>query len=322
MAGNAPGNITQFGLGNSTQFVLGETTRVASLELLIPILLAVVALLYSTALPMFLRERARLRATPVATLVLWQALALGGVLAALGGGVLAVSLWLRPDVPTWIHFISALAALLAGLVLIRLLVSGYRVGRRLRSIRKRHRDLVDLLGNSLDHAVVADVRVVESTLPVAYCLPAWRSARIVLASSALEHLSRDQLAAVLAHERAHLIARHDLLLEAFAVLDRAFPRVMGGAIAAREVGILVEILADRSACAATSCRSLVEAMAILDEISATQQEISVAFSAIPQRLANLRTTTGSRRGQALGIWAIAAVVFGLPVWLLVLWLIP
>ena len=48
-------------------------------------------------------------------------------------------------------------------------------------------------------------------------------------------LGRAELAAVLAHERSHLRARHDLVLEAFTVLHRAFPRWVSSAAAHHEV---------------------------------------------------------------------------------------
>ncbi len=69
----------------------------------------------------------------------------------------------------------------------------------------------------------------------------------MLSSGALGHLGQGELAAVLAHERAHLRARHDLVLEAFTVLQRAFPRGVRSRTARAEVGLLVEALADRAA---------------------------------------------------------------------------
>ena len=47
--------------------------------------------------------------------------------------------------------------------------------------------------------------------------------RIVVSVGALELLGRGELAAVLAHERAHLRERHDLVLLPFTALRRAFP---------------------------------------------------------------------------------------------------
>ena len=60
----------------------------------------------------------------------------------------------------------------------------------------------------------------------------------------LELLGRGELAAVLAHERAHLRERHDLVLLPFTALRRAFPRSATCAGAHRAVALLVEMLAD------------------------------------------------------------------------------
>jgi Zn-dependent protease with chaperone function len=65
---------------------------------------------------------------------------------------------------------------------------------------------------------------------------------------------------VLAHERAHLRARHDLVLEAFSVLHRAFPRWVSSASALREVRMLVEVLADRVAARDAGAQALARAL--------------------------------------------------------------
>ena len=71
--------------------------------------------------------------------------------------------------------------------------------------------------------------------------------RIVVSRSTLTRLAPAELGAVLDHERSHLRARHDLVLEAFAVLHLAFPRWVASGSARREVEVLVEVLADRAA---------------------------------------------------------------------------
>lgn len=193
-------------------------------------------------------------------LLLWQSLALGGVLSAMLGGALAIVVWLDPSTTGWEEAGSLLAGTVALVVLLRLILSGHLVGRRLRVIRARHLELVDLLGQPRAEAEQPEIRVINSGQPIAYCLPSWRGSRIVVASSTLEQLNSDQLEAVLAHERAHLAARHDLVVEGFAVLNRAFPQISSGALAQREVEVLVEILADRAACKVVSPRLLLEAM--------------------------------------------------------------
>lgn len=55
------------------------------------------------------------------------------------------------------------------------------------------------------------------------------------------------MAAILSHERAHLRARHDLVLEAFTAVHTAFPRVVRSANALGAVRLLIEVLADDAA---------------------------------------------------------------------------
>ena len=124
----------------------------------------------------------------------------------------------------------------------RLGLSGHRVGTSLRSLRRHHREQLDLVTEQRGR-----LAVLETEQPLAYCVPSLRTSRVVVSQGALDRLAPDELDAVLAHERAHLRARHDLVLEAFSVLHRAFPRWVSSASALREVRMLVEVLADRTA---------------------------------------------------------------------------
>ena len=54
-----------------------------------------------------------------------------------------------------------------------------------------------------------EVRVLDGALPLAYCVPG-REPRVVLSDGVLQTLDREQVDAVLAHERAHLRHRHEL----------------------------------------------------------------------------------------------------------------
>jgi Zn-dependent protease with chaperone function len=112
--------------------------------------------------------------------------------------------------------------------------------------------LVDLLGLSPE-AVAAracahgrDLRVLEVAQPLAYCLPGVRS-RVVVSEGTLDSLAEDEVAAILRHERAHLRARHDLVLEAFTAAHAAFPRFVRSASALDAVQLLAELLADDAA---------------------------------------------------------------------------
>ncbi len=82
--------------------------------------------------------------------------------------------------------------------------------------------------------------------PLAYCLPGVRS-RVVLSEGTLSALTDTELVAILSHERAHLRARHDLVLEAFVAVHTAFPRFVRSGSALNAVRLLVELLADDAA---------------------------------------------------------------------------
>ena len=85
--------------------------------------------------------------------------------------------------------------------------------------------------------------MVDYPAAAAYCLPGIRS-QIVVSVGTLDLLAPAELTAVLAHERAHLRARHDLVLIPFTSLRRAAPRSGLISQAYRTVALLVEMMAD------------------------------------------------------------------------------
>jgi hypothetical protein len=74
-----------------------------------------------------------------------------------------------------------------------------------------------------------------------------------------------QLRAVLAHERAHLRSRHDIILAAAAGLQTAFPFVPAFTLARAELARLVEMQADDAAVAGDDRRVLASALVRLAE---------------------------------------------------------
>jgi len=202
------------------------------------------------------------RRAPRAALVVWQSTTVGAVLAALFAAPAALPYVIGPtaalaDNATQIAVAVAVSGLIAG----RLIVSGHRVGTRLRAHRRRHRRLVDLLAVPVgaDGSHAAHMRVIEHPTPTAYCVPGMRR-RVVLTQGTLDSLPEDQLVAVLAHERAHLRARHDLILEFFTVIHEAVPSWFRCEMAMHEVKLLIEVLADRAAVRATGVVSTARAI--------------------------------------------------------------
>jgi Zn-dependent protease with chaperone function len=217
------------------------------------------------------------RRSPAAAILLWQGLGLGWGLAAVGallgmgsagyrtgvaGAALARISSVARDGASQ-PALSALAAvqllcLAAGLVLLAvlcwiLLASFTAVVRA----RQRQRVLLNLLAHG--DPKVPGALVVDHPAATAYCLPGLRSA-IVVSAGALALLDAHELAAVLAHERAHLRERHDLVLLPFAALLRAFRWAAVARQAQRAVALLVEMHADDRALRQRPARELATAL--------------------------------------------------------------
>ncbi|MFF5757417.1 M56 family metallopeptidase [Streptomyces longwoodensis] len=116
---------------------------------------------------------------------------------------------------------------------------------RIRSERREHREVLDMVGRT---DPVRGVVVLDHDEAAAYCLPG-RHRRTVITTGALRTLDDDQLEAVLAHERAHQAERHDAVLAWAQTLARAFPRMPLFRTAEAEIARLVEMRADDVAAA-------------------------------------------------------------------------
>lgn len=281
-----------------------------------PLVLGALAGVLAGPFPWSLSRWRGLRRTPAAAMLLWQSTALAAVLAALGAGssLATERLW-EPPVTAGDVVVAGLAGAVTLVVLARLAVSGHRTGTALRRMRRVHRERVDLVAQ-----VDRGVSVLEHELPVAYCVPGMTGARIVVSRSTLTTLEPAELAAVLEHERSHLRARHDLVLEAFAVLHRAFPRWVASAAARREVEVLVEVLADRAACRTGDRRALASALLALAGSPAPAGSLGSAGSSLAARVEVLRDSR-PRRMQSAGVTLLAAAILALPTVVVVLpWL--
>ena len=191
---------------------------------------------------------------PVGALLVWQAIGLAGGLALVSAGVLYGLAPLGPDPvtiaaalverPSAVLDVGAdhLVLLVTGLALAaRLLVVMAVTTRRVLRLRRRHCDLLDVLATPWP--AVPGARVLDHPQPVAYCLPGRRS-RLVLSVGALRALGPDEVVAVLAHERAHLRERHDLVVLPFVAWGATAPFVRGMVCAQVAVAALVEMRAD------------------------------------------------------------------------------
>jgi Zn-dependent protease with chaperone function len=313
-------------------------------------LLAVVAIgsaLGASALP----RASWPRRCPAAAILLWQALGLASGLAAVGtliglalpssrGGLVfsvlrAAGLLGNGDVfgvaglfglsgadgGPLVVFVIRLACLAAGLALLTLLC-WVLLASSIAALqaRRRQRALLTLLAHG--DPKVPGALVVDYPSAAAYCLPGLRSrSRIVVSVGALELLGRGELAAVLAHERAHLRERHDLVLLPFTALRRAFPRSATCTGAQRAVALLVEMLADDRALRARPARELVSALVRFGTAGACPAPagaLAAAEGEVAARVARLvRPARPLPKAAVVAVCLAAAVLVAAPVTLLI-----
>ncbi|CAM2856542.1 Zn-dependent protease with chaperone function [Mycobacterium intermedium] len=277
---------------------------------------------------------------PRAAMVLWQAIALAAALSTFSAGIALASRLLMPGPdghhtagfigdaarlgwPLWIAYIGVFA--LTVLVGVRLAVALMRVAIATRRRRAHHRMVVDLVGVGHDVALPhhcaksRDLRVLEVPQPLAYCLPGVRS-RVVVSEGTLNTLSDAEVAAILTHERAHLRARHDLVLEAFTALHAAFPRLVRSANALGAVQLLVELLADDAAVRATGRTPLARALVACASGRAPSGALAASGPSTLLRVRRLSGKGNSLLLSAAAYLAAAAVLIVPTIALAVPWL--
>ncbi|MFE7746151.1 M56 family metallopeptidase [Nocardia sp. NPDC057455] len=277
------------------------------------------ALLLAGPAPALLSRATWTYRTPRAALVLWQAIALAAVLSAFGSGLAIAAELLVPGpdgrpttaptreidalgLPLWLAYVFVFALTL--LVGARLIYAIIRVGVHTRRRRARHRMLVDLLDQSGPHRRAADIRVLAATEPIAYCLPGLRQ-RVVLSEGTLTNLADAEVTAIVSHERSHLRARHDLVLEAFTAVHEAFPRVVRSKAALGSVKLLIELLADDSAVKVTGPKPLARALVACAKSTAPQGALAaggpttlIRIQRLSEQIGDIRIATAAYLGSA------------------------
>ena len=264
---------------------------------------------------------------PRAAMALWQAVALAAVLSAFSTGLAIAANLLAPGVdgapttnpfaevdrlgwPLWTVYVVVFALTL--LVGARLIFTVVRVGIRTRARRNAHRTLIDLVDRVDMHRQSGrDIRVLDVPAPLAYCLPGLRSRRIVLSEGVLARLTDDELSAVIEHERAHLRARHDLVLEAFIALHEAFPRFVRSRSALGAVELLAEVLADDQAARATAPTTVGRALVACADATAPRGAMAVGG---PTTLVRVRRLCDVRPVPTISVTAylLAAAILVVP----------
>ncbi|MDT5221672.1 MAG: hypothetical protein QOF15_3777 [Mycobacterium sp.] len=277
---------------------------------------------------------------PRAAMVLWQAIALAAVLSTFSAGIAIASRLLMPGPdgrPTagildaevrlgWLLWAAYLAVFaLTVLVGARLIVAVVRGAIATRRRRARHRMVVDLVGVGHDAALAQpcartrDLRVLDVAQPLAYCLPGVRS-RVVVSEGTLSTLADSEVLAILSHERAHLRARHDLVLEAFTAVHAAFPRLVRSTNALGAVQLLVELLAVDVAVRATGRTPLARALVACASGRAPSGALAAGGTSTVLRVRRLSGAGNSPVLSAVAYLAAAAVLVVPTIALAVPWL--
>lgn len=267
------------------------------------IALAVLAVALAWPVPVLLARAHWAIRDPLAALILWQAIGLAGGLSMIGAGLVYAVSDLSATFPSavgalvagWLHgsvvldpvhlILVGLAAVLAVRLLVVLVISVVRTGRH----RRRHRRLLDVLSEpSRDRP---GARLLDHQLPVAYCLPGPRNT-MVLSAGIVRLLSKTQLDAVIAHERAHLVWRHDILVLPFVSWRRALPWLRAATAAHCSVMTLIEMLADDIAVQSVDSRVLAGAITLVDRNEPPPGGLALAARATTLRVRRLTNPPG------------------------------
>ncbi|MER5864356.1 M56 family metallopeptidase [Kitasatospora sp. NPDC002040] len=255
-------------------------------------LLALWAVLTAAVLPPLLAGARWTRRAPLLGVLTWHALGL----SAAGSVALTVRQLIDPAPhhhAGLLHLcglspeaVSGTAPAAAALVLLypaALLLHSLATARR---GRRRHRALLDLAAH---RGQVPGALLLEHPTPTIYCLPG-RHSRIVVSRGALTALTPPQLAAALAHERAHLTGRHHLATCAAEALARTFAPLPLGRLVSAEVRTLLEMAADDRALRAHGPHALAGAMGVV----ATGLAPAAALTAGHQALARIERLADHR----------------------------
>lgn len=195
-----------------------------------------------------------------------------------------------------------LAAAVA-LALLAVPLAGFvRALLRARRLRSRHAETLRLVGR-YDPELRATV--LEHEHPAVYCLPG-RSRRVVVSSGALRTLTPPQLAAALAHERAHISGRHHLLVAATESFTAAFPRLPLARHGATAVPLLLEMTADDRALRRCSRDALATALYALASGKAPREAFAAGGPSAALRMRRILTPHSAGHPVLRGLLTIAS----------------
>ncbi len=288
-----------------------------------PLILLGYALLVGSLGGRLLQRASWPQRSPRTGILAWQAMTFSVPLSVvLAGTALALpTLPITTDLANWLdacaralqtHYatpggaaMATAGAALAGGVSVRLvycLAIGWSVARRCRAQQRRGLELI------ADHNAQSGALVVRHGTPAVYCMPG-RRGQVVMTTGALDTLDGLEIAAVLAHERAHLRARHDVVLAAARAVHAAFPFVPLFATAHAQLARLVEMHADDAALRNSDRRDLATALVTLAGAAHPAGTLAAAGGAVLTRVQRLARPV-EPLGMAGSMLAVSAA-FGL-----------
>ena len=282
-----------------------------------PIALAALAVLLAWPVPVLLARSQWPSRSPAAALVLWQAIAIAGGFSMIGALLTFGLAPFGPDpltatvtlltgevdrIESWNALALCGAALLTGHLLLNLVLTVVRSERQ----RRRHEQLVRLLSSPLE----SGARLLDSPAPVAYCLPGALNTITVVSAGLIDLLDDSEMQAVIEHEKAHVTQRHDVVLVLFRAWQASLPWFPIAFRAQREVGMLVEMLADDTARRAVPDRVLARAIVLVGagQDSAAAWNESSTVNELSTRISRLDAVPLPRPVEALVVVAAVALL--------------
>jgi len=285
-----------------------------------PIALAALAVALAWPVPLLLARASWPARSPAAALVLWQAIALAGGLSMIGSLLTFGLAPFGPDLVTattslvtgevdsiesWNALALCGAALLTAHLLLNLVLTVVRSERQ----RRRHEQLVKLLSSPME----SGARLLDSPAPVAYCLPGALSSITVVSAGLVELLDDTEMLAVIEHEKAHVAQRHDVVLVLFRAWYASLPWFPIAFRAQREVGMLVELLADDTARRSVTDQVLARAIVLVGAgqdrpVVEPGQWGEASVTELGTRLARLSLEPLPRPVEALAVAAAVALL--------------
>ena len=274
--------------------------------------------------PHWLRRHSLADTAPAMGILLWQCLGVSAIGAVvLAGGVLALpEIAITPDLAQLVsacttalraQYSTPAGAVTGGVGMVLSLGVVARASactaREVVRARRARSDQLQTLHLVAGFQRSIGARVLPHDVATVYCLPG-RGGGVVLTTAALAALDSEELAAVLAHERAHLGYRHHAILSVSAGLRRAFPRVPLFDLANGELARLVEMHADDAAARRSSRVAVATALVRLAQSTAPEAALGAGGDTTlsrVRRLTSAHRSLGAARALGATLGALLLV---------------